>query len=295
MNKLALLLSLLASPAIAQAPDLAVMSFNIRYGTANDGINRWENRREMFLGVIRSSAADILAVQEALRFQLDEVGRVFPSYAEIGVGRDDGKTAGEYSAILYRRDRLDVMASGTFWFSDTPDVPGSMHWGNRITRICTWARMRDRTTGGTFFVYNVHLDHESQPSRERSASLLARRIADRETRDPVIVAGDFNAGESNPAVRFFSGAPIPDSVAHLAGRLPEGVRFVDSFRVLHPEARIVGTFNGFRGDTTGEKIDYVFVSPEWQVIEASIDRTGREGRYPSDHFPVTARLRAARE
>src|SRR5688572_24533450 len=161
--RLLFLLALACAPSAGDVrdSDLRVMSFNIRYGTARDSIDSWPHRREMVFDVMRSFDADIMGLQEALRFQLDEVGAALPAYAELGVGRDDGKTAGEYSAILYRRGRFDVLDQGTFWFSDTPATPGSASWGNRITRICTWARLRDRTGGRTFYVYNLHLDHES--------------------------------------------------------------------------------------------------------------------------------------
>jgi endonuclease/exonuclease/phosphatase family metal-dependent hydrolase len=251
------------------------MSFNVRYGTAPDGENRWELRDELVVRVIRDFDPAVVGVQEALRFQLDELRQALPAYQEIGVGRRDGREAGEYAVILYDRDRFEVVEQGTFWFSDTPDVPGSVSWGNRITRICTWGRLRKRVTGGTFYVFNVHWDHESQPSRVRSGELLRARIKARShPGDPVIVIGDFNAGESNPAIR-----PL-----HAAG-------LVDTFRVLHPDVEKVGTFNGFNGDRAGEKIDSIWVTSDWDVIHAAIDRTKSGGRYPSDHFPVTAVLR----
>jgi endonuclease/exonuclease/phosphatase family metal-dependent hydrolase len=150
-----------------------------------------------------------------------------------------------------------------------------MSWGNRITRICTWGRFRERKTRNSFYVFNVHWDHESQPSRVRSGELLRARLEARShPGDPVIVTGDFNAGESNPAIRPLGEAGL-----------------VDTFRVLHPDVEEVGTFNGFNGDLAGEKIDGIWVTPGWQVIHAEIDRTSRGGRYPSDHFPVTAVLR----
>jgi endonuclease/exonuclease/phosphatase family metal-dependent hydrolase len=265
------------------AAPLTVMSFNIRYGTANDGENRWQNRRALLFDVVRDAGADLVGLQEALDFQIDELLDAVPIYAAVGVGRDDGRRAGEYAAILFRRDRLRVDRSGTFWFSDTPDVVASTSWGNRITRVCTWARFVDRD-GRAFWLFNVHLDHESQPSRERSTALLAERIAARPAplRDePVIVTGDFNAGENNPAVVRLTAGP-PDR----PGRL------VDTFRVLHPDERDVGTFTGFRPDATdGDKIDYVLVEPGIEVLSASIVRTSRGGRYPSDHFPVVATVR----
>lgn len=257
------------------AQDLRVMSFNIRYGTAQDGDDAWPHRRDLVFATIRDAAPHVVGVQEALAFQLDEIQQALPRYLRIGVGRDDGREAGEYAAILIDGERLDVVDQGTFWFSDTPGEPGSMHWGNRIARICTWARLRDLESGRAFYVYNVHWDHESQPSRERSAALLVERIASRDAPgDPVIVTGDFNAGESNPAFR----ALVNDGLA-------------DTFRAVHPERTDVGTFNGFRGATGGEKIDAVLASKEWTVIDAAIEQRNRDGRYPSDHFPVTATLR----
>jgi endonuclease/exonuclease/phosphatase family metal-dependent hydrolase len=265
----------------APAEPLTVMTFNIRYGTANDGENAWPNRRGFLFDVIREAGADVVSLQEALDFQIDQILEAVPGYAAVGVGRDDGRRAGEHAAILFRVDRVQVDRSGTFWFSDTPDVVASRSWGNAITRIATWARFVGRD-GRAFWHYNVHLDHQSQPSRERSTDLLLRRLAAREPAgEPVVVTGDFNAGESNPAV-----------VNLLAGPPDRPGRLVDTFRVLHPGERTVGTFTGFRRDATGgDKIDYVFVEPATEVLSATILRTSRDGRFPSDHFPVTATVR----
>jgi endonuclease/exonuclease/phosphatase family metal-dependent hydrolase len=283
----ALLLVALAAAAAAQpqAP-LTVMSFNIRYGTAKDGENAWPLRREMVFDAIRRQDADLIGLQEALDFQIDEIVGAAPIYGAIGVGRDDARRAGEFSAILYRKDRFSVAEAGTFWFSDTPSVPGSKTWGNTITRICTWARFVDRD-GRAFWHYNLHLDHQSQPSRERSTELLRQRIAARAfPREPVIVTGDFNVGERNPAIATLVARPPA------ADRPAEPAPFVDTFRVLHPDETQVGTFNGFKvGTEGGEKIDYVLVEPGTDVIRAEIIRTSRNDRYPSDHFPVVARMR----
>jgi endonuclease/exonuclease/phosphatase family metal-dependent hydrolase len=259
---------------------LNVMSFNIRYGTANDGGNRWPLRREFLFDVVRDADADLIGVQEALDGQIQELLEALPAYGVIGVGRDDGRTRGEYAAILYRRDRFRVAESGTFWLSDTPDVVASSSWGNAITRICTWARLIDRDGRG-FWHFNVHFDHQSQPSRVRSASLLADRIRNRRFADePYVVTGDFNVGETNPALEVLTSA-APDGSPLL----------MDSFRVLHPDATPVGTFTGFSLDAiSGDKIDYVLVPPGTSVRDARIIRTSRDGRYPSDHFPVTARI-----
>lgn len=274
-----LALCLLAALAQARAParaPLTVMTFNIRYGTANDGENRWAARRDLLLDVIREQDADIIGLQEALDFQIDEIATAVPAYAVVGVGRDDGARRGEYAAILFRRDHFQVSDAGTFWLSDTPSVVASKSWGNRITRICTWARLVDRD-GRAFWHFNVHLDHESQPSREQSARLLRRRIDARAfPAEPVIITGDFNAGEQNPAV---------------AAITADGA-FADTFRVKHPAERVVGTFTGFdAAKVTGEKIDYVFAPAGTEVVRAAIVRTARAGRLPSDHFPVVAQVR----
>ena len=255
------------------------MSFNIRYGTAPDGAHEWLLRRHVTRRAIREFDPHVLGVQEALRSQLDDFAAEFPDYGEVGVGREDGVTKGEYSAILYDRRRLDVIDQGTFWLSDTPEVPGSATWGNRITRIATWARFRDRSTSATFYVFNTHWDHESQPSRERSAALLLERIRRRaQPADPVLVMGDFNSGEDNPAFRAMLTAAEP--------------RLYDTFRAIHPDARDVGTYHAFRGGRTGDKIDAILASPHWTTLDAAIVYLVQDGIFPSDHFPVTATVSA---
>lgn len=274
-----LLLAVLTAPlAGVPGPDLAVMSFNIRYGTAADGDDGWTLRRDLLLATLGAADPDILGLQEALRFQLDEIGAAFPAYAELGVGRDDGETAGEYAALLVRRGRFTVEASGTFWLSDTPDVPGSMSWGNRIPRVCTWAVLADRMTGRRLAVFNTHLDHESQPARERGVTLIAERIEALAADLPVLVLGDFNAGEDNAAL-----TPL-----RAAG-------FVDTYRIVDADPAGDGTFGGFRGDSTGAKIDYILARGGWTVLEADILRRRAGTRDPSDHFPVTARLAGQQE
>lgn len=271
-----------ASPLAAQAA-VRVLSFNIRYGTANDGAHRWEARRDAVIGTIRDHAPHVLGVQEALRFQLDELARALPGYRELGVGRDDGRTAGEYSAILVDTARFSLLADGTFWYSDTPTVPGSMHWGNRITRIATWVRLVDRATGDTLRVYNTHWDHESQPSRERSAALLLDRVRrDAGPGDRVLVMGDFNSDETNPAFRQLA----------TASRVPDGTPLLrDTFRARHSDANVVGTFNAFKGDSTAGKIDAILAGNGWSVLDAGIDRRRWGALWASDHFAVWAIVR----
>ena len=270
-------------PARAQVGEaLTVMSYNIRYGTAKDGDNHWTLRRQMLFDLIKDQNADLIGLQEALAGQIEEILTAVPGYAVVGVGRDDAALRGEFSAILFKRERLHVAEAGTFWFSDTPSIPGSKSWGNNITRISSWARFVDRD-GRTFYHFNLHLDHESQPSREQSTALLRQRIFARTfAADPVVLTGDFNVGEKNPALATLLARPRADAAP----------AFVDTFRVLHPDATEVGTFTGFKfGNTNGEKIDYILVQPATEVLAAEILRTSTDNRYPSDHFPVIARVR----
>ncbi|HUG42011.1 MAG TPA: endonuclease/exonuclease/phosphatase family protein [Longimicrobiales bacterium] len=281
-------LALAAAAACAGAPggagapgdepaELRVMTFNVRYGSATDGADSWVYRSALLMRTIQAFDPAILGVQEALRFQLDEIGDALRRRGEVGAGRDDGVEAGEYSAILYDRSRLTVLDHGTFWLSDTPGAPGSMSWGNRYPRVVTWARFVDAATGDSLTVLNTHWDHESQNARERSAALVVDWIARNAPGQPVVLMGDFNAGPANPAFR----ALLETGDAR--------VRLRDSFPVLRP-GDPVGTFHAFTGDRSGEKIDAVLVSPHWDVLEASIVTTSAAGRYPSDHFPVTATL-----
>jgi len=268
----AAVLALLAACSAAAAEPVRVMTFNIRYGTAPDGDNAWPHRRALVVKVIEDYAPDILGLQEALRSQLDELAEALPEYAKVGVGRDaDG--GGEYSAILYRESRFDLSDAGTFWLSATPNLPGSRTWGNNLPRICTWARLVDRTSGRRLLAFNTHWDHQSQPARLQGGGLVGERVQQLcAVAEPAIVMGDFNAAPDNPAI----------------GALCEGTALRDTFRVLHPDETNVGTFNGFGQSLQPRKIDAVLATDHWQVHEATIVRPRQGERYPSDHFPVTA-------
>lgn len=275
---LTLLVAIVTAGALAAQAPVRVVSFNIRYGTADDGDHVWANRRAHVVTTIHDHAPHILGLQEALRFQLDELEAALPGYREVGVGRDDGRAAGEYSPLLVDTARFAIVEEGTFWFSDSPEVAGSASWGNTIPRICSWARLSDRATGDTLRAYNVHWDHVSQPSRAKSAALLLQRIVAHPGKsDAILVLGDFNSDEGNPAYRA------------LVGDARVGLR--DTFRALHPRASAVGTFHAFKGDSSGGKIDFVLVGPGWRVLDASIDHRRFVARWASDHFAVSATIR----
>ena len=251
-----------------------VMTYNIRYGTADDGENAWPNRRELLMEQLREGAADTIGLQEALRFQIDEIRAALPQYGEVGIGRDGG-IKGEYSCILYNTNRFEVIESGTFWLSETPETR-SQDWGSACVRICTWALLADRESGAPFYHFNTHFDHQSTEARLKGMQLIIERIAGRDPSAPFVLTGDFNAGEDSPPLLTAKNGPLP---------------MVDTFRVLHPRQTQVGTFNRFSGDAGGAKIDYILTTPDVKVRAAEIDQSMPDGRCISDHFPVTAVLR----
>ncbi|HKX30152.1 MAG TPA: endonuclease/exonuclease/phosphatase family protein [Blastocatellia bacterium] len=271
-------------PAVNQnAPDLRVMSFNIRYGTANDGENNWEHRKDFLVETIKSFDPDLLGTQETLGFQRDYLARGLSNYDVLGVGREDGREKGEMAALYYKRSRFEKLDGGHFWLSETPNQPGSKSWDSALPRMVTWVELRDRLQAGskTLVFLNTHFDHRGVQARIQSAQLLRRRIMELGRNRRVIVTGDFNADEGSEPYQTMFG-PSGGALSPL----------VDTYRVIHPmRAANEGTFTGFKSDaTTGPRIDWIAVSRDWEVRDAVIDHSMREGRTPSDHFPVTARL-----
>lgn len=280
-GRLVLAAALLGSSAAAAgeiSATASLMSFNIRYGLADDGENRWELRRELVFETLRGDSYDFIGLQEALPFQIEEIAEALPGYGLTYRTRQVDPKEGEACAIFYREDRweLDRRNHGTFWLSETPDEAGSKSWDSSLPRIATWGRFEDRESGVAVWVFNTHFDHRGQKARENSASLLRARALELSAGAPLLVMGDFNAGESNPAI------------ARLRGGADSGARWVDSFRVVRPRDPEPYTGNGWGERTTGQKIDAIFV-PEGTVVKAAaVERPRFDGRTPSDHDPVTA-------
>ncbi|MEJ5352416.1 MAG: endonuclease/exonuclease/phosphatase family protein [Melioribacteraceae bacterium] len=263
--------SLVKKSTLNNSTEIKVMTFNIRYGTADDGENKWDNRKEILFDVVKDCNPDIIGMQEVLKFQLDELLIELQNYNYTGVGRDDGKTEGEYSPILYSKERFILDTTETFWFSDTPKIPGSKSWGNNITRICTWAKLFDKFSRKNIYVFNLHLDHQSAVSRIKSAHALVNKIQKLKITQPIIITGDFNCGENDETIKTIINSGL-----------------VDTYRNLHAKSNNEGTFNNFKGDDSGDKIDFIFVSKDFNTIDSRIIKTSKNGKYPSDHFPVTS-------
>lgn len=268
------LAALLDSEAALAQTDFRVMSFNVRYGTAKDGDNVWDRRKGLVLRTIKRFDPDLLATQEMLPFQREWLTRRLPGHFTLGRGRQKGG-AGEQCTLFFRMSRFAVLGSGTFWLSPTPDEEASRGWDAALPRIATWARLKDQATGKTLRFVSTHFDHRGPKARANSAALLRERLGALTKEEPLILAGDFNAREGSRPYQ-----------ALLAGDSP----FTDTFRVATPEGGVHGTFNGFRGQHDGRRIDWILSSPQWKVRGGAIDRYGEGGRWPSDHYPVTAVL-----
>ena len=261
-------------------PPLRVMTFNIRYDTPSDSGNAWPHRRDWVAALIRFHAPDAVGLQEALLHQLTDLDTRLRGFARVGVGRADGRTGGEFSAILYRADRLTLIDSGTFWLSPTPEIAGSKGWDAAIERIATWARFRDGRTGCRFLHLNTHFDHVGEAARQASARLIRRRGAALADGRPIIVTGDMNATPAREPYRILTRDTID-------GALPLRDAFVVS-RGEHYGP--TSTWNAFRTIEPGRRIDYVLVSSRVRVIKHAILPDSWDGRFPSDHLPVLAEV-----
>lgn len=265
-----------ASDGTAHAPqarvegELRVVTFNVRYGTANDGPDAWPERRADVFALVSQSQPDILALQEALDFQLEELQHVLPEHVRVGRGREaDG--GGEHTALFLDPRRVKLVEHGDYWLSETPDVPGSVGWDAALPRLCTWALVEFDSE--RLLVSNVHFDHVGEVARARSAALVAARPEFSGVAR--VLLGDFNAPEASPPLETLARAG-----------------FTDLWRALHPGEVAPGTFHAFRGGTDGQRIDFVLASDpglgrSCEVLSAP----GARGRWPSDHHAVLAVIR----
>ena len=177
--------------------NLSVMSFNLRYDTEEDGSNRWSNRKEACLAMWRAHQPSVVGVQEGLYHQVHYLNDSLSDYAFVGVGRDDGYSAGEYAAIFYLKEQFELIETNSFWLSETPDFP-SLGWDANNIRIATWVQLKDIETQTSIFVFNTHFDHKGKTARTESAKLLVQKIEEiADEGAPVFITGDFNAWISN--------------------------------------------------------------------------------------------------
>lgn len=280
------ILMLSALSATAEGP-VRVMSYNIRYATAPDGDNAWDRRKDFLAETITRFDPDLLGTQETLAIQRDFLKQKLRGYEVCAAGRNDGRDGGEMAALYFRSARFELLDSGHFWLSTTPDTIGSKGWDAALPRIATWVKLRDRTALGAkpILFLNTHFDHRGTQARLESARLIREKLATLGTDCRLILTGDFNCAEaSKPYDALF------------APRNGEPALVRDTYRLHRPERSAdEATFNSFDARRiTGPRIDWIGASQDWEVRQAGIDRTSRDGRTPSDHFAVTAVLRPAR-
>lgn len=274
MKLLLSLITVLVLAVAGMAQPIKVMSYNIRYNNPKDGINAWPLRKDKVAELINGQKPDIIGLQEVLHQQKVDLAGLLPNnYGAVGVGRDNGKQAGEYACIMYNTNRFKVQQSGTFWLSEKPDVPGSKGWDARIPRICTWAQLADKSTGVLVWVFNTHFDHQGEQARLESAKLLINKMAEMAGLDVVVVTGDFNTTPSSEPYKVMLGAAKP--------------ALKDAFSYNHHGPEATGT--GFKVDgKAANRIDYIFTSQDVNLLSHWILDTQHNGYYPSDHLPVIA-------
>ncbi len=271
MSRVVILFLMVFSPGstILMAQSYSAMSYNVRYDNPNDGDDNWHKRKEYLVSQVQFYEPDILGVQEALHHMVTYLDEELADYSYVGVGREDGQTKGEYSAIFYKHSRFDVRTKGTFWLSETPGKP-SKGWDANLERICSYVELEERETRRTIWAFNAHFDHRGQEARAESGKLIVEKIKELAgLTDPVVLTGDFNA--------------VPDSepIQPLAAFL-EDARYCKACVVFGQE----GTWNGFDAlQTESRRIDYAFtrnVTVEKYAVFSELIT----GRFISDHHPV---------
>ncbi len=274
MKKISILILLLI-PISIFAQQMNIISFNIWYNTPNDGVNAWPNRIEMVNGLLQYHEPDIFGLQEALIGQIEDIQKAMPNFEWFGVGRDDGKTAGEFSPVFYNKNKFILVSYGTFWLSETPDKP-SKGWDAALNRIVTWGKFKSKVTGKHFLVFNTHFDHIGEEARKNSAFVIRDKIKEININQglPVILTGDFNL------------YPESEPIGLIKSFMKDSRDVTET-----PPYGPIGTFNSFNWTAPMEKrIDYIFVQGAVKVIKYAVITDSKEQRWPSDHLPVFAKV-----
>jgi endonuclease/exonuclease/phosphatase family metal-dependent hydrolase len=273
-----LLFNSLFISASAQNNQLKATTYNIRFANPDDAPNTWENRRNGVVAIIKSSSPDVFGLQEALYTQVQDIEMAFPDFIRIGVGRDDGKKGGEYSPLFINRQKFNILASGTFWLSQTPQVPGSRGWDAACNRVVTWVLADEKQSGKKIWIANTHFDHLGEKARFNSAKLVLKMADSLSGGNPIIVMGDFNAEPESEPYRALTDVSDPLHLTDAANNCP---------LVIGPPY----TFTGFKtGEEVKEHIDYFFLKGDVSAMMIKTDCTHSGTYYYSDHLPVSVIL-----
>ncbi len=275
MKKLIIFVSLLfLAMAYGKAEDkevLKIATFNLRMDTPSDGENAWFHRKDMVNDLIRFYGFDLFGTQEGFTHQLNDILRL-SDYWFIGVGRDDGKDAGEHCAIFYRSDRFKVLDQGDFWLSEHPEKPGRGWDGTCCNRICTWGKFEDLKNHKQFYFFNVHYEYEGDVARRESSNLMISRIKSIAGNQPVFLTGDFNAFPTEEPIRILNDSGFLNDSYKITKEAPFGP---------------VCTYHGYDSTIkTEERLDYIWVTDSIQIDKYGVLTNTLYGHTPSDHFPV---------
>ena len=275
MKKLIIFVSLLfLAMAYGKAEDkevLKIATFNLRMDTPSDGENAWFHRKDMVNDLIRFYGFDLFGTQEGFTHQLNDILRL-SDYRFIGVGRDDGKDAGEHCAIFYRSDRFKVLDQGDFWLSEHPEKPGRSWDGTCCNRICTWGKFEDLKNHKQFYFFNVHYEYEGDVARRESSNLMISRIKSIAGNQPVFLTGDFNAFPTEEPIRILNDSGFLNDSYKITKEAPFGP---------------VCTYHGYDSTIkTEERLDYIWVTDSIQIDKYGVLTNTLYGHTPSDHFPV---------
>lgn len=248
--------------------EIKVLTFNIRYDNPDDGINRWDLRKENVVNLINFYEPDLVGFQEVLDSQLEFLKMRLDDYQFYGVGRDDGKKAGEYSCIAVKKGKMKVKSSSTKWLSETPEVV-SRGWDAACNRVVTTVEMELK--GKKLCIMNTHFDHIGKLAQKESAGLLLKMIKEKEAADYFIITGDFNSYPDSEAYQIITGYLKDTGKLSLTGTFGGGA-----------------TFNGFGKIDNAEKqpIDYIFINNKFKVLKHAILNNTVDGNFISDHYPV---------
>lgn len=269
----------LFTPLFAQENNtIRVMSWNIRLDTKSDSVNQWAFRKDAFCNEVINQNPDVLGVQEALPGQMKDMRKRLRGYRSLGVARDDGKNSGEFSALFYKKKVLKPIKSGTFWLSETPDVPGSRGWDAACNRIVTWAEFKHKASGRHFMAFNTHFDHMGEVARVESAQLIIHKIAELGNKLPVVLTGDFNVNSKHRAYRILTFSE--NEVVLVDSR-------VRAKQKTGPEISYISFDPKFE---TPDLIDFIFINDDFEVISNDILDFRTRGSYLSDHLPVIVNL-----
>lgn len=260
----------------AKNPVINVLTYNIRLANPDDTPNTWDARKLKVFSLIREAKPDVFGLQEPLHQQVTDIENAFSDYTMVGVGRDDGKEAGEYSPLFFNAHKFKMLSSATFWLSQTPSETGSRGWDAACNRVVSWVQLKDYKTGKVFFVFCTHFDHLGEIARRNSAKLLLQAIDSLSGKNPVIVLGDFNSKPGSEPYQIITDESNPN---HL----------IDSREICKKPAGPKYTYTGFIvGAQPGEQIDYIFLKNKVKVLSFRVNNSNNGNYYPSDHLPVSA-------